>query len=320
MGIFSRGKTFRFLLAQMLRFSLFMVGMMTVGTGTAADVSSCADMVPIQVTAPGFIGSRGGIGSVIESADKIPRALPHLRAFVTAVTEHINSRLARDNLCIHGAGSMESMRSAERGSRSLLQFVHWEISMNSEYLVPVMPSTGGLALPSCRIFSPWIDLLVDRGNRGPVPSIRGIVYWNERQLLVDQAVLAGVRNVPPGTAMPLKPGELGQFTGEYDDTELSPPRKPAAKPIEERVPPDILWLLRRAEHSARAYRTLGSLHMAGTENQTKLVIALLDRCFASSDKARSFRYSSILDAADLISLEQYKIDVTPFRRHIPQVR
>ena len=42
------------------------------------------------------------------------------------------------------------------------------------------------------------------------------------------------------------------------------------------------------------------------ENYTQLVTALIDRCFAS-DKA-DLRYNSILDAADLVSLERYKID------------
>ena len=46
------------------------------------------------------------------------------------------------------------------------------------------------------------------------------------------------------------------------------------------------------------------------EGYTKLVTALIDRCFASDGTA--IHYNNILDVADLISLKQYKID-TPIR-------
>jgi hypothetical protein len=282
----------------MLRFFLFMAGVIAAGTGMAGEVSSCpVDTVPIQIMTPW-------------SGDEIK----HFRAFVTAVTEHINSRLVRDKLCINGAEDTDSMRSATSGNRSLLQFVHWRIAIYNEFLVPVMTSIGGLPFPSCRISSPWIDLVV---YREPIPyvtqlsQIRGIVRWNERQFLADQAVLDGVCNVPPGKAMPLSPDDFGYFRVEYEDTELSHPRKPAAKPIEERVPPDILWLFRRSKRTRDADLVSSAMLMAGAEGYTKLVIALIDRCFASGRE--SFHYNSILDAADLIPLEQYKIDMPPYR-------
>jgi hypothetical protein len=287
---------------------LFMVGVMAVGTGTAKDVLPCpVDTAPIQIMTPGHSDDR------IVSAAEIPESLPHFRAFVTAVTEHVAARLAKNDLCINSAENVENMRSAARENRSLLQFVRWPLFMNGEYLVPAMISFGGRAPPSCRISSPWIDLVVDRK---PVPSIRGIVRWNERQLLADQAVLAGAKNVPLGVAMPLSSGDRGHFIGEYERTEIGTIMRPAPKPIEERVPPDILWLLRRSWQSTLS-PFIGSVRYAmdnatkkGAEGYTKLVLTLIDRCFASDGV--SFRYNSILDAADLIPLEQYKID-TPIR-------
>ncbi|MDR0717342.1 MAG: hypothetical protein LBF50_07995, partial [Azoarcus sp.] len=128
-------------------------------------------MAPIQIIVPG--------AEIWQSAAKIPDSFPHFRAFATAVRKHIYSRLVRDKLCIKGAESMESMRNAGAGERSLLQFVRWRYSMPHEYLVPMMTSMGGRAPPSCQITSPWIDLVV---YRTPVPQVRGIVYWSERQL------------------------------------------------------------------------------------------------------------------------------------------
>jgi hypothetical protein len=232
---------------------------------------------------------------------------------VAAVTERVNAQLAKNKLCVKSAESTDNMESAEFNYRSLLQFVQWPLFMPYKYIVPALPSTGWHGPPFCRIYSPWIDLVVERK---PVPRIFGIVRWNERQLLADQAVLDGAKNVPPGVVMPLSSSELGHFTSEY--------RKSAAKPVEERVPPDILWLFLRTwpygikvsgfpgEESASMYRAVEK----GAEGYTKLVLALVDRCFAPSASGKSLHYTNILDAADLIPLEQYKIDM-PIR-HRPR--
>jgi hypothetical protein len=285
----------------MLRFFLFMAGVMAASTGTAGDVLPCpGDTVPIQIMTPG----RGG-SEIKRSAAEISD-LPHFRAFVTAVTEHVAARLAQDKLCINSAGGMESIASAAANDRSLLQFVHWNLVMGHEFRVPVLPIIGGQP-SSCRISSPWIDLDF---TRGPVPQIRSVVRWNERQFIADQAVLAGAKNVPArGMMMPLIAKESGYFFSEYVNTERL--RQPAAKPIEERVPPDLLWLFRRTGggefFGAQLDSAMRRATEKGAEGYTKLVIALIDRCFASD---RVYRYyHSILDAADLIPLEQYRIDM-----------
>jgi hypothetical protein len=297
-------------------------------TGTAGDVSSCpVDTVPVQIMTPG----RGG-NEIKRSAAEISSSLPHFRAFVTTVTEHVNSRLAKDKLCINGAENVESMDSAEWKQRSLLQFVRWPLIMSSEFLVPMLPpGTGGRPSPSCRIFSPWIDLVV---HRTPVPQIRGVVRWNERQLLADQAVLSGAKNVPPGVAMPLKGSEFGHFRELYRDAieprlladwvvqfgvEIPPElAEKVAKPIKEQPLPDLLWLASRYPVApGESNEVWGNLYLAmddvtkkSMEGYTKLIIALTDRCF-TSDEANFHYYGSILDVADPVLLEQYKIDTPP---------
>jgi hypothetical protein len=264
--------------------------------------------VPIQIMTPGYGGSKP-----YSSVAAISSGLPHFRAFVESVTNHINARLAKEKLCVTGAKDMESMDSATIHNRSQLQFVHWPLFMPREYTVPAMSIIGGRESLSCWIFSHWIDLALEWK---PTPSIRGVVYWNERQLLADQAVLAGARNVPLGRAMPLKPSELGPFVDEYVDTEHRHPRKSATKPLEERVPPDILWLLRRSGYNERGGgRFMGDMHIAvkkGSEGYTKLIITLIDRCFASGGR-HVYHYGSILDVDDPVLLEQYKIDMPILR-------
>jgi hypothetical protein len=291
----------------MLRYFLLMVGMMAASTGAAAgDVVPCpGNTVPIEISIP-------GVGDSVSSIERMPSSLPHFRAFVTAVTEHVAARLDRDKLCIND----NLNTSHSQWERSLLQFVYWPLNIHLDFNVPVLQDMGGQPV-DCRISSPWIDLVV---MRRPTPRVRGIFRWNERQLLADQAVLDGGRsNVPPSVAMPLKPSELDFFMDEYDRSE-----NPAAKPIEERVPPDILWLFRRSlvpgrtsilPHSMRVYNSMRKATEKGAEGYTKLVIALVDRCFASSASGRAnFHYTNILNAADLIPLEQYRIDMPIIRR------
>jgi hypothetical protein len=294
----------------MLRLFLFIASVMAIGASAAEDVSPCpVDTVPVQILSGNNIDY-----SVAEISDNPP----HFRAFAIAVTEHIAARLTKDKLCVNGIKDMEdvedmegmeneNMHSAERAQRSLLQFVEWPLIMSGDYTVPVLPPPTGDTPPSCRIYSPWIDLVIDRGA---VTQIRGIVRWNERQLLADQAVLAGAKNVP-GMTMPLDSGDLSYFIDEIQ-------RPPAAKPVEARVPPDLLWLLRsevgrgRKRRSGDSFRTAGYFMYRATKNDaegyTKVVLALIDRCFDSSASSRvDDYYSSILDIDDSILLELYRI-------------
>lgn len=284
----------------MLRFSLFVVSsMMVASTSTAGGISPCpVDTLPIQIVNETSSGSATSL-----SAAKISDSNPHFRAFVTAVTEHVAARLTKEKLCMDRADSKK---------RSLLQFVNWRIEA-SLFSVPSLDArpSGG-----CRISSPWIDLAFERR---PVPWIRGVVRWNERQLLADQAVLAGARNVPPGVAMPLKQRELSSLNesefrdlaNDYANSEIPIPHGPVAKPIEERIPPDLLWLFRHSWQTDRfpfaqaAGSAMSAAMEKGAASYTQLVIALINRCFASD--GADIHYSNILDAAGLISLEQYKI-------------
>ena len=311
---------------------LFLAGVMTASASAAENVSPCpGDALPIQITNPGgspikltpggseitFI--RPGVPDAKRPVAELPHYLQHFSALVTAVTEHVAARLVRDQLCIR-AGSAEKMHTDEWRTRSWFQFVYWPLFMSHEYIVPAMDSSGASLFPSCRISSPWMDLIVDRS---PVPLIRGIVYLNERQLLADQAALAGVRHVPPGgRAMPPKPNELGRFMADYEYSEIR--REPTAKPVEERVPPDILWLLRYSSQSTImpfvgfVNEAIDNATRKSVPGYTQLVLTLIDRCFDSSASGRvDLHYDIILDVADPGLLDLYKID-TPRRRRSKQ--
>jgi len=283
---------------QLLRLSLFMAGVVVASTGTAEGAPRYSvDAVPIQITNE----TRSGPESTLSAAG-ISGSEPYFRAFVTAVTEHVAARLAKDRLDID---------SVDGKKRSLLQFVNWPLVTSGNEPLSVVPALDVRPSRSCRISSPWIDFAFERG---PAPWVRGVVRWNERQLLADQAVLAGMRDVPMGVVMPLKQGEFTALAYPYADSEIE--GRPAARPIEERIPPDLLWLFRASPQvtfmpfGAVAMNTVDTAMQKSAQRYTRLVIALIDRCFVSDGD--DIRYSSILDVADLIPLEQYKIN-TPIR-------
>ena len=280
----------------MIRLILFLMVsvIMAGGTSMAENLSTCpVDTVPIQIV--GGAG-RGEVSSLSEA--KITDFPPGFTAFVTTVTKHVAAKLAQEKLCLDSAESKEN---------SLLQFVSWPIDAGPLALVPELEARSSCG---CRISSPWIDLIIERE---PVPSVRAIARYNERQLLVDQALLTGMLNVSTGVAMPLERSELDRYADlEYAPTEIY--HQPSVKPIEERVPPDILWLLRRAwqgacgRFSGPAGASIRKAMEMAAESYTEIVIVLIDRCLTSD--GTHIQYNSILDLADLISLEQYKI-VTP---------
>lgn len=280
----------------MLRFFLFMAGVMVTCTSTAG--GECpVDRVPIQITN----GARQDSVTTL-SAARISNSNPHFRTFVTAVTEHIADRLAQENLCTDNTDSKE---------QSLLHFVNWPLTVSENKPLAPMPSLDVHPSDGCRISSPWIDIAFERG---PVPWVRGVIRWNDRQLLADQAVLAGARNVPTGLAIPLLASEFRHFSHYYADSEIL--GKPVAKPVEEHIPPDILWLFRHSWQSTRApfvSEASNSMEIAlekGAEDYTKLVIGLIDSCFDSG--RADIQYGSILDVTDLILLEQYKINTLTY--------
>ncbi|MDR2875260.1 MAG: hypothetical protein LBV44_04965 [Methylobacillus sp.] len=281
----------------MLRFLIFMVGFIAAGASAAEDVTPCpADILQYQhmsITEKGPVrmlpSFRVGMGA--KASDFI---VP-----VGGIMEHIATRLAQEKLCTS---------IAQNKDRSLLQFVSWTLfAFESSSPTPVLLVNAGSSR-GCRITSPWLDLAFERK---PVPQIRGIVRWNERQLLADQAILAGAKSVLPGEAMPLKSSELRHFAQDYAASEINGERM--AKPVEERIPPDLLWLFRHSPQkmtletfSSPFTVGLDRTREKGSVGYRRLVIALIDRCFDSNGE--TLHYDNILDAKDLIPLEEYKIE------------
>jgi len=250
------------------------------------------DTVPIQI-----IYIEADPVTTFSKAD-INSTLPGFSAFMTTVTKHLTAKLSQERICLNNDESKE---------RSLIQFAPRPINSERDP-IPSVPPLSGRSSGGCRITSPWMELVIERKL---VPSVRGIFIYSERQLLVDQALLAGAHNVPPGVAMPLTYEEFKRYADfEYAPSEIH--HQAAEKPIEERVPPDLLWLFQRAGHDPR-YDLSGlagsSMRLAMrvcSKSYTQIVTSLIDRCFESDGE--DIHYDSILDLDDPALLEQYKLD------------
>ena len=276
-----------------LRWKLAAIALMLVLGSTFWWDSRCSfdvESMPIQIV---YAFKYGDVTS-FSRADLKTSSFSAFPTFATNVTEHLVAKLAQEKICLG---------SAESKNRSLLQFVTSSVNVIPQTSVPPLegrPSKG------CRLTSPWVDLIIERK---PVPSVRAIFRYSERQLLIDQALLAGA-HVPPGPVIPMNSIEFRRYAdSEYASSEIL--HKPVEKPVEERVPPELLWLFRRASQESEVSFTglaIGSMKEAmrtGSEGYTKIVIKLIDRCLES--EGEDIHYNSILDIDDPILLEKYKI-------------
>jgi hypothetical protein len=280
------------------------------GTSLAENASTCpVDAVPVQILS----SRRDGPVTTLSDARKPDN--PLYDTFITTVTKHLATKLAQENLCpTPYYWDFSSIKFAR------LPYCAQEDDNTRSALSPLQVRPSGV----CRLSSPWIDLAI---GRDPIPKVRAIVRFNERQILADQAVMAGVRNVATGVAMPPTHKEFLAYTFEYDkyvseeraaryDRSGNSRPKSTDNPIEERVPPDYLWLFRQggsggsAPFAVYAKEDIKKTTRKGAEGYTKIVIALIDQCFASD--GAEIHYNSILDIDDPALLKQYKI-VTPLR-------
>jgi len=299
----------------MFRYYLLLAVLLVSGRASATECP--VDAMPIQITTGMKLNDKDTIITLRNGTEVRLYALSrnddvivlsafensdlHFSYFVKTVTRHLVDRLGKDNLCTDNPDSTK---------RTLLQYVNWRLPLGEEKPLDSGPSLDKKLSGSCRVVSPWIDIVI---GRSPVPWVRGVVRWNQRQLLADQAIMAGARNVPLGVARPLTDREFYRFMFEYTDAEIDHvPTAEKLKPLEMRVPEDLLWLFRQTVQTI--YWPLdyaaGKAMKKEAESYTALTMALIDRCLASD--GADLHYSSILDVAELISLQQYKIS-TPIR-------
>lgn len=235
-------------------------------------------------------------GETFHSPEEIGDAA--FRTFVETVSSRVRLLLARQGQC--------PQHSSDAG-RSEIRFVRVPLATSGDAPFPAPPTLERRAGETCRITSPWVDVAVDRGL---ALRVRAIVRFSERQLLHDQAVLAGMTSAPGGVLMPLSRGEFSRLAQDYANSEILRRPGTAAPQVDERLPAGLLWLFRHAGQSTldpfefeaeAAMRRIGQRGQAG---YAALVAALIDDCLGGGT-SRSI--AAIDDARGVFDIGQYAL-------------
>jgi hypothetical protein len=180
--------------------------------------------------------------------------------------------------------------------------------------LPTADKHGGPDLR--RLNSPWVKLEI---SGQPVRRIDAVFVWNERQVLRDQAVMAG--GAPSGTDQPapIDPSVLAQYSTEYDNLVLRAPIGKAKAGLDElatRVPTEILWLYQHAvqsdfaDFSVFAMAALDAALVKSRQGYTDIVNTLFDRCLKSAVGTNE-RYNNVLDIETIADLQSYRVELMP---------
>ncbi|MEH3107380.1 MAG: hypothetical protein PGN09_08870 [Sphingomonas fennica] len=142
--------------------------------------------------------------------------------------------------------------------------------------LPADPPAGAGA--SCRITAPWFDLSVTRGG---MPAVAGTLRWNLRQLLSDQAALAGL--APAGDAA--RPFARSSFDRLADLHAATPGMAASAG-----LPGELRWLFGHAPRSAFGRFADGAEAFATTVGErlapryARLATLLIGRCLKGDER------------------------------------
>lgn len=144
----------------------------------------------------------------------------------------------------------------------------------------------------------------------PNPRIAGTVFWNERQIFQDQAVLARMTSIPSAPKEALRRGDFERFARAYEDTEIrrTPAERERSLSVAD-IPPDVLWLFRNSPQS-----TFGpfpeavdgakrSITKQASTFYADLLVEFVELCLKSP--TNTLEYSSILDIRGLVKIEKY---------------
>jgi hypothetical protein len=143
------------------------------------------------------------------------------------------------------------------------------------------------------------------------PRFKARFIWNERQVLFDQAVLAGVA-ADSAVSEPVSNKAFGEMYSMYSREEvggLLPPK--GAQPIEQRIPPDLFWLFRKSvwmdlvPFSGPGEAAVSGFRQAASK-QVMLTRELISLCLLPFTRQHVFR--SIRDTSGIVARHVYVID------------
>jgi hypothetical protein len=268
---------------------LAILGTVSSFTGAPANSPPGVALVSDVYTSP-----RSTIGSLSNVSN------PAFRAFISRVLDNLQPKV----------GPHKIVPTKDIGpNTSSLHFVRIAVASSGDQVwsdggVPAVSAEDG-----CVIQSPWIEVTV---SVTPKPRVTGTVFWNERQVLQDQAILGDLTQVTSAPRHALPRSLFEQLAKQYADNEiLRMPVEQGAAQSAERVPPDVLWLFRHSPQSTRGPFSAGAegamqeIAQRAAGFYAELAATLVNRCL-DAPRAR-YTYAGIGDVSGIIPLSGYDL-------------
>ena len=164
--------------------------------------------------------------------------------YVTTISKHVSAKIDKIVQCYEDLKSFPEVK---------LFFVYRPLVASTSAPIGVpfnleRTQSNGIK----HLESPGVKLTF---SRSPMLVLRVVFVWNERQFLLDQALMSGIRAPPNNPLVPIDDRIFGQFVQDYTDSVLLAPspeaRLAAQASIFKRLPPEILWLFRHAWQTTR---------------------------------------------------------------------
>jgi hypothetical protein len=285
--------------------SLAILTMALLWNGVAAQAAKTAQMAgdcSIPPVAIRIVDESTGTQISGEALPSLPDSL--FKEFIIATTTHLASKLAHFTPgCQSSTGPVDL---------SLL-FIYRPL-ITPAGKARVAPGPEPRRPPEAfHLDSPWVQLTI---SRSPKPTIHAVFLWDERQVLLDQALLAGASLPSPPAPQSLSDQVFERYVQDYADSVLLAPspeeRARAQEAIAARIPADVLWLFRHAWQSTFAPFSMEARHALGLTLKRAapayiaMVEALVDRGLAATGQEE--RYRNLLELHGIVDVSAYRID------------
>lgn len=290
-SIYSKDRAYKFIA------TIFLVSLLVIlfATTNMNPVQSCQNMQPVIK----IIDESGGkrlAGTTIDTLQDSP-----FKNYVTAISQYLLPKISEMSQC---KGELQG------NSEVKIFFVYRPLiaAKIAPFQLERMQSGSTKYLDS-----PWVKLAI---GSSPKPFVQAVFVWSERQFLLDQALLSGAEASSTEIPLPIDDKLFKKFVKDYTDSVLlsvSAEAKTAAQnSISKRLPPDILWLFRKAWQSTfipffiEVDNALASTIQLAEIEYTNLTTTLINQSLTS--KNTEICYRSILNLNDVFTVHKYRIN------------
>ncbi len=193
-----------------------------------------------------------------------------------------------------------------------LVFVYRPLFVDKEYRTAPFKFERIQADETSYLDSPWVKLSL---TRSPKLVVRAAFIWNERQFLLDQALLSGARADPNVQLLPLDREIFKQLLREYEKEAARTPssskdvKSAISADLVKRIPTDLIWLFLNSGNFDGNVEAVYAKDIVIGQRLARYIDLneqLLNHRLASPLTEQ--HYSSVLALEDVFKADTYRID------------